>query len=174
MDDRPIAPLDESDEAALRRFVTGSVSLGAGALVRLARRGLIEIEGHGARLTPLGRSRFRSLPKATLQLPFPGDPIEAVLSKYTARFQSEHAVAPPRVETRGRPPRHLSLQVVLAPVMLFDAHQSLVQARAFSTRIRETMRHQRAADGMRITASEACLAMSRSALARTAVILKTA
>lgn len=174
MDERPIAPLDENDEAALRRFVTGSISLGAEVLARLAQRGLIEIEGHGARLTPRGRSKFRSLPKAALQRPFSGDPVEAVLAKYTARFQSEHAVSPPRVETRGRPPRQLPLQVMLAPVMLFDVHQSLMQARAFSTRIRETMRHQRSADDVRMTASEACLAMSRSALARSAIISRTA
>lgn len=173
MDDTPIAPL-EDDEATLRRFVKGSVSLSDGALARLARQGLIEIEGHAARLTPLGRRKFRSLPKATLQVPFPGDPIEAVLAKYTARFQSAHAVATPRVETRGRPPRHLPVEMVMAPILLFDGHEALIQARAYSTRIRETMRYQRAKDGVRITNSKACLAASRVSLARSADIFKVA
>lgn len=160
--------LDDQEQAALRRFVTGSLGLGDEALARLMRHGLVERQGHGARLTPLGRHSYRCLPKAILQLPISGDPIEAVLSKYTRQFQSEHAVTPPRVETRGRPPRELPRNVVTAPVMFFDSRQALERARAFSLRVRAAMRRNREDLDRRVMASRSCLAASHRSLARSA------
>lgn len=103
--DRTAPAISPDDEAALRRLTSGSLHVPASAIARLVRQGLLETRGRSVDLTPYGRQVFRSLKKAILQECRTGDPIEATLSKHTARFQAAHAAAPPRRETRGRPRR---------------------------------------------------------------------
>lgn len=162
------------DEFALRRFAAGSVTLAAETILRLMKLRWIERHGHGQRLTPLGHRKFRSLSKPALQAPDRGDPIAAVLDKYSTSFQNAQEAAPPRIETRGRPPRHLAEEARISPVIFFDARRSLMEARRRILRLRETMHRQREDDLSRTSSSKACLAVSHAVLATSAGFLRAA
>jgi hypothetical protein len=61
-----LAPLSPSEEIALRRIAHGSIAVDAQATAKLASLALVERAHTSLRLTPLGRLRFNSLPKAPL------------------------------------------------------------------------------------------------------------
>jgi hypothetical protein len=61
-----LAPLSPQEEIALRRIAHGSFVVDAKPTSRLIDLALVQRAGSGLRLTPLGRLRFNSLPKAPL------------------------------------------------------------------------------------------------------------
>lgn len=171
MADVRMAPFGADDEATLRRFASGSTALGEEAIARLMQLKLATRHGHGYRLTPLGKRKFRSLSKPVLHQPDRGDPIASVLDKYAASFQAAHEVAPPRIETRGRPTRQMAEEGAMSPVVFFDTQRSLMEARLRILKLRERMRRQRAEDRSRAASSALCLTQSLASLAASARLL---
>lgn len=168
------APFGADDEAKLRRFASKSTSLADDSISRLMQLNLVERHGWGHRLTPLGKNKFRSLSKPLLHEPDRGDPIAAVLDKYEAPFQAAQEIAPPRIETRGRPTRQMAAEALMSPIVFFDTRRSVAEARLRIITLREKMRLQRADDMMRSASSAICIAQSLAALAVSAQRIQAA
>lgn len=159
-----VAPFRAGDEAALRRFAAGSTSLDDAAIARLLQLKLAQRHGRGYRLTPLGQRRLRALAKPVLHAPDRGDPIAAVLAKYEQRFRAEWVVAPPRIETRGRPTHQMAREARTSPVHFFDSEGALAAARLRMAQLRERRHQQSEEDKFRAASSAARIAQSLAVL----------
>lgn len=167
-----IAPFAASDEAVLRRFAAGSTSLKDAAIVRLMQLKLAQRHGCGYRLTPLGQRRLRALAKPVLQEPDQGDPIAAVLAKYEERFRADLNVAPPRIETRGRPTLQMAKEARTSPVHFFDSQGTLAAARLRIALLRQRLRAQREEDESRAASSASRIAQSLAVLSASSARLQ--
>jgi hypothetical protein len=94
---RALSPLEEIE---LRRVAHGSVMIDARIAARLRAVALVEEGPGGLRLTPLGRRRFASLPRAPLLTPECAVPtissvIESLLERAHRRRRKVDGVARP-------------------------------------------------------------------------------
>ncbi|MFZ5780921.1 MAG: hypothetical protein ACOY4R_12055 [Pseudomonadota bacterium] len=151
--------LTPEDEILLRRVALGSQGLDTKKLARLSSLALVERAGNGWRLTPLGRHRFDSLPKALVfqkrRLPL-RLALEATLEKYRQRAPVESKAAGGPADTPpGAAPQ--------APILL-DAMEWKQRAERYLLGVRDQMGVHLRRQTELVEESEHCITVSRRLL----------